>query len=166
MTDTKFLKQVQQSGWQIDQVSEDACTVKCPTSGCSFRAKLKQGGFIPNREVPRFTLDIPITDFDKARRALKDRREALALVIRDVEDIAGIATDHLAKFERENWYEGTRRMPNAQTFIEWAQALGYEMVLRPTELTPYALSVIAQTRNKSRTRKSRNATRNKKANNT
>jgi len=151
--DLKFLKEVQSLGWHINGVLGDEVRVSCPAVGCGMKAKLKQGSSIPFADPGsrRNRLDVPLQSYDDLRRALRGRREDLALTILEVEEIGGIATDHLAKFEKD----AHTKMPNAQTLIEWVQALGYELVLRPADLTPFAMRVVCDTRDKVASRSKR-----------
>jgi transcriptional regulator with XRE-family HTH domain len=151
--ESEFLKTVQKAGWQIERVSETDVTGKCPSIGCEMRAKLKPDAMVPQvasscRSSP---IDLPVEDFDGLRRLLRSRREALALTIREVEEIAGITVDYLAKFEKND----PSKIPNMQTALDWIQSLGYEVVIRPAEMTPYALRVICETRPKYESRKRR-----------
>lgn len=82
----------------------------------------------------------------------------LGWTIRDAEVVAGIAEDHLAKFERDNWQElppQARKLPNIDTMVEWAGALGYEVVLRHKGLPPMGLSKVAETSGKANYRRKR-----------
>lgn len=144
------LKTIQKSGWAIETADATSCTVKCPTPGCKMRAVFKDNSTVPVREVPAHSWDRPVTSFDDAREALKARRQELGLTIVEVEHISGIAGDHLAKFERTNWAQSPNwsRMPNAETLIEWAMALGYDVVLRHGELPAVTLRWISDTRDK------------------
>lgn len=145
--DLKFLRAVQKAGWQVQAADGDRCIARCPSPGCAVRVSLAPGKTLPERSSPSFAIERPIEGFEDARAFLRDRREDLLLTIREVEEIAGMSVDFLAKFEREDWATaGTVRQPNVQTFVEWAQALGYRVVLVPSELPPYALRMIEQTR--------------------
>ena len=136
------LRRIQTAGWSIETADSASCTVKCPTPGCRMRARFKEGDSVPVREVPGHRWDRAVTSFDDAREALKARRQEIGLTIAEVEHISGIAGDHLAKFERTDW----SRMPNTETFIEWAQALGLDVTLRLGELPPVTLRWISDTR--------------------
>ena len=141
--DQGFLKDVQAGGWPIERVNPDSVVVGCPNAGCSVKVRLKGGSKIPyacaNGEQLRHQV---VTVFDDARVFLRGRREELRLTIRDVESISGMADDFLAKFEKKN----PSKYPNVQTFVEWAQSLGYQVVLTPAEFSPLALRVLAETR--------------------
>lgn len=145
MNDPKFLKDVQDAGWLVKAVVEGSCVAKCPTSGCSMMALLAEGKHIPKRVVERGpSADMLVTGYDVGRQILRERRRELLLTIKEVEIASGIAEDHAAKFERDEW----SRQPNAETFIEWAAALGFEVVLRPVELPPITLRMIAESRDR------------------
>ena len=137
-----FLRDVQRSGWQVEAVDAHGCVARCGSPGCKVRVKLRQGAAIPQRCSSGADQAVPLTDYDTARVFLRGRREDLHLTIAEVEEVAGMTPDRLAKCERDDW----SKMPNAQTFFEWAQALGYRVVLEPAALPPLMLSVIAQTR--------------------
>lgn len=142
------LKAIQKKGWAIETADVGSCTVKCPTPGCKMRARFRHGSSVPQRDVPGYSWDQAVGSFDEARESLKVRRQELGLTIAEVEHISGIAGDHLAKFERTNWMDKNLRMPNVETFMEWATALGFDVVLRHGELPPVTLRWIADTRPK------------------
>ncbi len=145
MTDPKFLKDVQSAGWSVQSVTEGGCVAQCPTSGCSMRAMISAGKQIPKRQVDQGpSQDIEIGGYDEARRILREKRRGLALTIGEMEIVSGIACDHAAKFERDDY----SKPPHVQTFIEWAASLGYEVVLRPTDLPPITLRMISETRDR------------------
>ena len=145
--DLKFLRAVQRAGWQVQGADEGRCIARCPSPGCGVKVALTPGRSVPARSAPSFSVEKHVTGFEDARSFLKERRLDLLFTIQEVEEIAGMTVDFLAKFEREDWATaGTVRQPNVQTFVEWAQALGYNVVLVPGELPPYALRMIEQTR--------------------
>lgn len=156
--DIEFLKAVQRAGWHIVTADETRCVATCPEAGCGARVMLRPGQRIPQRAI-KPPNDHKFTGFDDARRFLRDRRESLCLTIRELEETAGMSVDFLAKFERDDWDKtGTIRQPNVSTFAEWAQALGYELVLRPTSLPPIVLRAVADTRKRTHARISRHRT--------
>lgn len=131
-----FLRKVQEYGWRIIEADERVIVGACQNEGCSMRALLT-----PDRTVPRVACppdgpeEIIITCFDDARIPLRTRRQLLGLKIDEVGDAAGLAQDHLNKFERDNWDDGpkSRRLPNVEAFVEWAGSLGYDVILRPSK---------------------------------
>lgn len=141
--DQKFLKQVQDAKWQIKAAGEDFVVAQCPRAGCNLLVNLKPGGAVPQtcRPGPDL-LERVVSSFEDARLFLRERREDLGLSIRDTEEISGAATDHMAKWEKDS----PSKIPNTETFLEWAKALGYDVVLRPAPLPPLALSMIIETR--------------------
>lgn len=149
----KFVREVQKAGWHVESVNLDDVVARCPSVGCGLRAKLSQSAKIPEVDpgCRRSVIDLPVHDFEDIRKALRTRREELALTIREVEEIGGIAVDYLAKFEKDD----PSKYPNAMLLIEWAQTLGYELVLRPAEMTPYAIRTICDTRGKVASRQKR-----------
>jgi len=86
--------------------------------------------------------EVTVEHFETARVFLRDRREQLCLTIKELEEAAGITVDFMAKFEKDD----PSKIPNTQTFIEWAQSLGYDVVLRPGKLPPNVLRLMADTR--------------------
>lgn len=142
--DVEFLREVQAKGWLIKAVDKDVVIAACPRAGCGLTTKLQQG-----RKVPASCGSSPalaeatVTSFEDARVFMRERRFALGLTIPDVEAAAGTASTFLAKWEKDN----PSKIPNAETFIEWIQSLGYEVVLRPATLPPYTLRIISETRN-------------------
>lgn len=151
--DPKFLKDVENAGWSIEAVDQDSVVGKCPSVGCQLRAKLEQGRYIPRVDPScrRSVLDHKVSSYDEVRELLRQRREGLGLTIREVEEIAGAAVDHLAKAEKDD----PSKVPNVQLLIEWLQSLGLELVVRPGEMPAYTRRVIAETRDKLEARRRR-----------
>ena len=141
--DQKFLRDVQAAGWQIRAVDQDKVVAGCPRSGCTLNVNLRNGVKIPEtcHEGPDLA-EVRVRTYDDARLFLRDRRETLCLTISEIEEVAGCAVDHLAKAEKDN----PSKFPNAQLLIEWAAALGYDLVLRPSTLPGMALRYISDTR--------------------
>lgn len=155
MGKARFFKAIEDRGWMVESADQDHCIAKCKTPGCSMRIRVRENGAIPMREVDhRYNLDRVIHTFDDARKTLRDRREGLGLSIVEIEEISGIGNDHLAKFERDN-HELYPRMPNVETFIYWANTLGYEIVLRPSNLPMVTCKAIQDTRHLWPTRRKR-----------
>lgn len=143
--DRKFLSEVQNAGWVITEVSDDAVLGACPNAGCGLKVTLRPGKSVPPASCqPAMGKVIKIRNFDDARLPLRERREDLCLSIKETEDICGIAVDYLAKFEKDN----PSKIPNAQTFIEWAQGLGFVVCLIEDKLPPLAMETIAITRHR------------------
>jgi transcriptional regulator with XRE-family HTH domain len=141
--DAEFLRAVQRAQWLIKAADEDYVIVRCPRAGCTLTVRLSPGNPIPQTcRVGPDLLEKVVQSFEDARLFLRERREDLALSIRDVEEVAGVATDHMAKWEKDQ----PTKIPNTETFLEWSGALGFEVVLRPTGLPPVALRAIIETR--------------------
>lgn len=151
--DAAFLRAVQKAQWLIMGADEDHVIARCPRAGCSLTVKLRPGNVIPQtcRSGPDLAETV-VGSFEDARLFLRARREDLGFSIRDIEEIAGVATDHLAKWEKD----APSKIPNTETFLEWAASLGYEVVLRPVPLPPVALRAIIETRPLLRRRAKRN----------
>lgn len=141
--DQNFIAEVEKAGWLIKAVDMGDVLAGCPRAGCALTVRLKQGAAIPQtcRRGPDLA-SVAVNSWSDAATFLRKRRDDLGLSIKDVEEVAGAATDHFAKAEKDN----PTRIPNAEIFIEWAGALGYSVVLVPGQLTPYARRVIAETR--------------------
>ncbi len=138
-----FLRRAQVEGWNVITADKEFVWLGCSRAGCNFQFKVRDGGAIPQTCRPQPVLaEIAIESFDDLREALRARREQLCLSIKDVEDAAGVATDHLAKFEKDD----SLRIPNVMTAMDWAQALGYTIVLRQTGMPQVTLGLIARTR--------------------
>jgi transcriptional regulator with XRE-family HTH domain len=140
------LKRAQKKGWILVAATEGAMIVRCPSFGCGLKAKIPYNSEIPQCDpsIYRDQSEIVVGNYNDLRELLRARRNELRFSIREVEEISGLSTDHIAKAEKEN----PVRQPNLDLVLPWAQALGYDLVLRPRDMTPYALRVIAQTRNK------------------
>lgn len=145
------LKAVQRAGWAIVAADQEAVMVKCPSEGCGLSARLKPRGGVPQRDVPGHSLGKVVSCFEDVRDVMKNRRMDLGLTIAEVEHISGIASDHLAKFEKTEWY----RQPSMDIVTAWTGALGVDMVLRPGELPPITMRWIADTRPKFEERRKR-----------
>lgn len=143
-----FLRKVQGLGWLIERVERNSCVAKC--SGCSLRLRLYPRGAVPLRE-PVDGAGRVVESMDEVRSVLKDRRDELLLSIGEVEEAAGMAVDHLAKFEPQ----GAARTPTVPILIYWAQALGYDVVLRPRPLPGKTLAQIESTRDRVDARRQR-----------
>lgn len=153
MSDAKFFRAIEARGWMIEAADKDSsCIARCKSPGCSMRLRIKPGGIIPQRQVDqRLGLDETLEGYDDARDVLRRRREQLGLSIAEVEAAAGIAQDHMLKFERDD----PTRLPNIATYIIWANTLGYEVVLRPSTLPPITCRLIEETRDRYESRKRR-----------
>lgn len=138
------LKRAQRAGWIIEGVSDDGMLCRCPSAGCGLRVKIKYGASIQSCDpgLSRDPRAIPVGSYEDVRKLLRERREDLLLTIPEVEEIAGITKDHIAKAEKEN----PTRTPGLDIIAEWAAALGYEIVLRPTQLSALSLRLIDETR--------------------
>lgn len=158
--DTKFVKDVQAAGWSIEAVTKDTVIAKCPSAGCNLYAELKQGGVVPAVDpgARRDPIDQQVATYDTIRKMLRQRRESLLLTIRELEEVAGLEPDLLAKVERD----GTKKIPNVQTMLDWAGALGFELVLRPVPMTALALRTIVETRDKTAARSKRMTLENRR----
>lgn len=141
--DPEFLAAIQRAGWRIVAVEPTSALCSCRRDGCGLTVRLQQGEKFPvtDRKGPDVAEQV-VSSFEDARVFLRQKREHLALTIADVEAGAGIASDFLAKFEKDN----PSKIPNAQTFIEWASSLGYQLVLRPGDIPKNMLRMISDTR--------------------
>lgn len=142
----EFLKSVESRGWMVETFDGKHCIARCKSPGCSLRIQMEVGKHVPIREVDQsHLLDHVLHEYNDARKVLRDRREDLGISIAELEEVAGIAKDHLAKFEPDG-YRKHNRVPNIEIFLWWANSLGYEVVLRPKELPPITCRAIAETR--------------------
>lgn len=141
--DTEFLHDIQRAGWAIAEVGSEDVIGTCRSRGCKMAAKLAPGAFIPKVCRPDGNPhDIPIEVWQHIREQLYQRRVDLGLTIKEVETIAGIAIDQLAKCERD----GSTRIPNFQTIMEWGMTLGMGFYMRPGNLPAPTLRYIVDTR--------------------
>lgn len=146
-TRAKFYREVQDSGWHLERCGKSDVIGRCPAEGCGMRAQLKLGEPVPQVDPDwrRSGLDRAIEDYEDAADILRYRREELGLRIHEVEDMVGVATDYFAKAEKRN----PTKIPNTATFIAWANALGYDVVLRPnTGMARGVVRVVAETRDR------------------
>lgn len=141
--DQGFIAEVEKAGWLVKAVDKGDVLAACPRAGCALSVRLKLGAAIPKtcKTGPNLA-SVTMSSWSDAATFLRSRRDALCLSIKDVEEIAGAATDHFAKAEAIN----PTRIPNAEIFFQWANALGYDVLLVPGQLTPYARRIIAETR--------------------
>lgn len=139
--DQKFLQAVEEAGWVLAYVRADQCSVMCPRSGCDLRITLRPGAPVPNSAgaMPE-TKEIAFDSYDAWRKFMVDRREQLGLSIKDMEAIAGVADDHLAKIET------AVKIPNLETAIMLSQAAGIEIFARFSPLRKIAQRTIIETR--------------------
>lgn len=148
--DPPFIKAVQKAGWLIKEVDADRVVGSCPHAGCGMSVDLKPGRAIPATCGHRSDAgERTIGSYTAARDALRWRRESLCLTIKEVEEVAGVTVDHLAKAEKDD----PDRVISTQIFIEWAKSLGYDVVLRPTEIPPMTARYIADTRHRMEARR-------------
>ena len=152
---TGFVRDVQGAGCNVIAADEGSVWVGCPRGGCNLRLRIKAGSAIPTvcrakAPLPEIVVNSYIND---ARPALRERRVELGLTIKDVEEVSGIAGDHLAKMEKD----GPSKIPNILTFIEQAKSLGYDLVLRPSDegLPTVTIGRIIETRPIQEARKTR-----------
>ena len=152
-----WLREVQRRGWRIMEADETSCIVGCDNSNCGLRVKLREGGSIPGRVSYRDDSGtIPLTYNDDATDAIKGRMRDLTLTMAEVEDIAGLEPDHLAKILAPNVHS---RVFTVGTLAPVAAALGLKLVLVPADLPPITLRYLAQTRSQQARRRKAQATR-------
>lgn len=144
----------QNRGWMVEAVDEDRIVGRCPAHGCGLKAVLKAGSKIPqcDPDLRRDPTMLPIGIYDDLRLILKERREGLNLSMGDIEFASGLADGHVNKMESPN----PARIPQIDTVLLWLQSLGYELVVRPTELPPATASILEGTRDMSGIRARRN----------
>ncbi|MGL6209122.1 MAG: helix-turn-helix domain-containing protein [Paracoccaceae bacterium] len=141
--DPGFLRDVQNAGWLIRSVGQGEVFGMCPRAGCDVVLQFRAGSNVPAtcRPVPEFKETI-VNGFEDARRHLRKKRERLCVTIAETEDVAGMAVDYMAKFEKDE----PSKIPNAQTFFDWCKAMGVEVVLRDGNFPATMLNMISQTR--------------------
>lgn len=142
MMDPKKLREIQNCGWEIASVKEDACFVRCPSRGCGMMAKINEGAKVPQRVRPSATGEHVLGQYSDIRDALRARRKDLRLTSVEVEEVAGLTSGHVAKAEQEN----PHRHITLPILISWANALGYNVALVPADLPPVTLRMISDTR--------------------
>jgi len=147
--DQAFLREVQKRGWVIVAATTEACEARCPVLGCGIRTLLRSGASIPPRITPDLRGGVALEHGAHAIESLRGRRKELRLSVEEVEDAAGVEPSHLAKIEN------CTKMPNIDTFIWLAAALGYDLVLREGLLPAATLRTLADTRSKEASRAER-----------
>jgi transcriptional regulator with XRE-family HTH domain len=140
--DPKNLKAVQDAGWQIASVKQDACFVKCPSRGCGMMARIREGANIPQRIRPADVGEVRLEKYSDIRDTLRARRKDLRLTSAEVEEVAGFTFGHIAKAEQDN----PHRFITLNTLIDWANSLGYRVALVPDALPAVTLRAISDTR--------------------
>jgi hypothetical protein len=152
-----WLREVQRRGWRIMEADQSSCIVGCDSATCGLRVKLREGGSIPGRLPVRDDSGaISLTYNDDATDAVRGRMRDLGLIISEVEDIAGLEADHLAKILAPNVHS---RVFTVGTLAPVAAALGMKLVLVPADLPPITLRYLAQTRDQQARRRKAQATR-------
>lgn len=152
----EFLKEVQRRGYVIESVTADGVTARCPAEGCGLRLAVKEGAFLPRRPgQDTRPEDRRVDSFRSLQAILTARREELTLTIGETEDMAGFAQHHLSKAEADR----IQRIPNFDFLVDWANALGFEFVLRPRQMPPMSLRYLAETRHMHEARRARNRQR-------
>ena len=147
--DQTFLNAVERAGWRITFADLESVNAMCPREGCTMSAKLQPGKRIPETCGPITSKhQVQMTGFFQARQVLLETRQMLCLSITETEDAAGLTDDHIAKVEK---YE-IDRVPNVDTFIYWANALGWKVMLVRGDLPPRTKRILADTRAKVRDR--------------
>ena len=147
--DPDFLRAVQAAGWILAAVDETRAVGACPRHGCGLKVALRPGQDVPATSGRSLALPHCVLEgYEDARVYLRDRRESLALSIKDVEECSGMTVDYLAKCEKDD----PSKMPNVRTFLEWAQSLGVDVVLMPSKMPAVTARRIADTRSRSKSR--------------
>ena len=138
------LERIQKAGWMIVAADDERTLARCPAYGCGLKVNIPHGSSVQACDpgLSRDAWDIPIGNYEDIRLVLKDRRQELLLTIPEVEDIAGLSVDHIAKAEKKD----PARKPTIETMIYWAQALGFEILLRHTGMPKKTLRFIDETR--------------------
>lgn len=138
------LKKAQDAGWVLVGATDKYSICRCPSYGCGVKLRIPYGT-TPQRCDPGLSRDPisePVGSYDELRRKLRHRREEMLLSIPEVEDIAGLTVDHIKKAEKDN----PSRIPEFDTLVLWAQALGFELVLRHSGLPNLGIRFIDDTR--------------------
>lgn len=152
--DLKSLKKVQDAGFIIESVTPTHVIGRFPSGDCSLLVKFAKGDHVPDVRRENDAIRHVIKEEDDFRLLLRERREKLGLTIREVEEISGMPIDFLAKIEKDRQNEKAR-VPSFATRLIWAEALGYNVYLGPTDLTRLALRTICDTRDKVSSRRRR-----------
>lgn len=140
-TDMAFLAEVQRNGWNIVAVDESRVLAGCPRMGCGLRVTLKPGGKVPATCKPEAEFaEQVIGSGDDLRQFLRKVRDRMMLSIKDVEVCAGMPVDLLAKIEKDN----PSKRPSLDLALEWAQALGCEIVVRRAALPRLTLRTLVE----------------------
>lgn len=151
--DVKFLGKLQAAGWWIISADENCAKCACRRVGCGLKVTFNRNSYVPQTELANTQWqEYEVGSFDDDRKFLRARRIALGLAINEVEGSAGMSPDFLAKFEKDN----PSKLPNAQTYKEWMQVLGYKLFARPAELPRITLRTIEETRVRSAARANMN----------
>jgi len=151
------IKEAQRKGWVVIGVETGSIFLRCPSYGCGLKCKVLNGEPIPSVDpmLSRNPVDMQVGSFADMQSALRERREELCLSISEVEDAAGLAHGHIGKAEKDN----PSREPQIGIILEWAQALGFEVVLRRADLPPLTQRLIEGSRGRAEIRRRQNQRR-------
>ena len=138
--DRKFLERIQDAGWGVEQVTENRCVGVCQREGCAVRIVINEGDDIPVcKDRPGSLQEHAVETMDDIRHTLMERRMRLGLIIAQVEEVAGMSDDHVAKMEAGS----DLKRPQLETLLLWCQTLGMELVLRPGKVPRQTLEVMS-----------------------
>lgn len=145
--DKKFLQDVQKANWAIVEANDRCVVGKCTGAHCGLRAQLTPGAPLPT--VGSCSSALIVNSFEDLKQILHNRRNELTLSISDTEHASGFADDHLRKMDTPS----PTKIPNLQAAIDWANTLGYNLALVPTDLPTATLNIMAETREMADSRK-------------
>lgn len=152
--DRKFIRDVNDAGWHVEQVGQTDVIARCPRAGCGLRAKLSSGSAIPqiDHDWSDKGFHQPVGSYVEVQNIMRARREELGLTQHELADAIGMHTDYFAKTEKPNPY----RVQSVQSMLDTCQGLGIQVVFIPGPVQDAPiLRTIEDTRDKLRWRRKR-----------
>ena len=140
----KLIEAVEGAGWVVDTIEDGSCIARCPSQGCATRIVVRDPGKPPQRRKSSDVVGVAPPNWQEARKFLRERRHKLKVTISDVEDIAGLADGHVLKAEKNQ----PMRVPQFDTMMNWAAALGVEVWLIPKQLPRQLKARLAEAESK------------------
>lgn len=137
----RWIKQAEQAGWRVSNVTATELRLACSKQGCKGHlvVSLNNPGPAPDPCQLEHVAGYSAAAFDDYRALvaiLAKRRRALGLDQQDLNAILGMADGYVAKLE------SFARVATLPTLQLWAQCLGLELTASRTNLPPQTAAAI------------------------